>query len=211
MKKVKRTLKKWGLLALGVISLLAWGIVTGWWGPTVLCLYFLGSFIFWARRESLKYQHLPLIVLLMLPAIEAKIKAVEAWQRDAERHVIAEAKQFEQYILRSNTEEQLYRRGQDSEGYELTPSYTPFTVQIKRSKGQPTDRVTLLDTGQFHASFYIIWQDTEFEIYARDVLTPKLAGKYGPEIFGLDDNSQQDLIDNLRQPLQENLKNSLQI
>ena len=207
MKKVKRTLKKWGLLALGVISLLAWGIVTGWWGPTVLCLYFLGSFIMWARRQTVPIQSL--IVLLMLPAIDAKIKALEEWNRDAERHVIAEAKQFEQYILRSNTEEQLYRRGQDSEGNELFPPYTPFTVSIKQSKGQPTDRVTLYDTGQFHASFYVDWRATEFEIYARDVLTPKLAGKYGPEIFGLDDNSQQDLIDNLRGPLADNLRNTL--
>jgi hypothetical protein len=207
MKKWKKTLKKWGLFALGCVSLLAWGIATGWWGPTFLCIYFLGSFIMWARRQTVPIQSL--IVLLMLPAIDAKIKALEEWNRDAERHVIAEAKQFEQYILRSNTEEQLYRRGQDSEGFELMPSYTPFTVQIKRSKGQPTDRVTLLDTGQFHASFYVIWQDTEFEIYAKDVLTPKLAGKYGPEIFGLDDNSQQDLIDNLRQPLKDNLKKAV--
>ena len=207
MKKWKKTLKKWSLFALGCVSLLAWGIATGWWGPTFLCIYFLGSFIMWARRQTVPIQSL--IVLLMLPAIDAKIKALEEWNRDAERHVIAEAKQFEQYILRSNTEEQLYRRGQDSEGFELMPSYTPFTVQIKRSKGQPTDRVTLLDTGQFHASFYVIWRATEFEIYARDVLTPKLAGKYGPEIFGLDDNSQQDLIDNLRGPLADNLRNTL--
>ena len=207
MKKWKKTLKKWGLFALGCVSLLAWGIATGWWGPTFLCIYFLGSFIMWARRQTVPIQSL--IVVIMLRAIDAKIEALEEWNRDAERHVIAEAKQFEQYILRSNTEEQLYRRGQDSEGFELMPSYTPFTVQIKRSKGQPTDRVTLLDTGQFHASFYVIWRATEFEIYARDVLTPKLAGKYGPEIFGLDDNSQQDLIDNLRGPLADNLRNTL--
>ena len=206
-KGKKAFLKKWGLMALGALSLLAWGIATGWWGPTFLCLYFLGSFIMWARRQTVPIQ--PLIVLLMLPAIDAKIKALEEWNRYAEHHVIAEAKQFEAEILDYNTEEQLFKRGQDSEGNELFPPYTPFTVSIKQSKGQPTDRVTLYDTGQFHASFYVDWRATEFEIYARDVLTPKLAGKYGPEIFGLDDNSQQDLIDNLRGPLADNLRNTL--
>ena len=208
MRKWKKKLKQWGLFALGLSSLLAWAIVTGWWGPAALCGYLIGSFAWWATHQP----KAPVIIaLLMLPVLDSKIAALESWQREAERNVIAEVKQFERYILRSNTEEQLYRRGQDSEGNEITPSYTPFTVQIKLSKGQPTDRVTLLDTGQFHASFYVDWKDTEFEIYARDVLTPKLAGKYGPEIFGLDDNSQQDLIDNLREPLADNLRKALDI
>jgi len=141
--------------------------------------------------------------------LETKIQALQDWQRDAERHVIDEARQFERYILRSNTEEQLYRRGQDSQGNELFPPYTPFTIQVKQAKGQPTDRVTLYDTGRFHGSFFIDWKDTEFEIYARDPLTPKLAGKYGPDIFGLDDNSQQDLIDNLRPALADNLRKAI--
>lgn len=208
MKRIKRKLKKWGLIGAGVLSLLALGIITGAWGYVILTAYGLGSFIAWAIRES-RRQWATLIVLLMLPAIADKIQALESWQRDAERHVIAEARQFERYILRSNTEEQLYRRGQDAEGFDVTPFYTPFTIQIKQAKGQPTDRVTLFDTGQFHASFYVDWRDTEFEIYARDPLTPKLAGKYGPDIFGLDDNSRRDLIDNLKGPLLENLKKEI--
>ena len=206
MKKWKKHLKKWGLIALGGISLLLWGIVTGAWGYVFLVAYGLGSFISWAIRQA---NATTLIALLMLPVIADKIQAIEKWQDDAERHVIAEARQFERYILRSNTEEQLYRRGQDSDGNELFPPYTPFTVQIKQAKGQPTDRVTLFDTGVFHASFFIDWKPTEFEIYARDSKTPKLAGKYGPEIFGLDDNSLQDLIDNLRDPVIENIREAI--
>lgn len=208
MKKIKRHLKKWGLIGAGVLSLIAWGIATGAWGYVLLTAYGLGSFIAWAIRES-RRQWATLIVLLMLPVIADKIQALEEWQKDAERHVIAEARQFEKYILRSNTEEQLYRRGQDAEGFDVTPFYTPFTLQIKQAKGQPTDRVTLYDTGVFHASFYVEWRSTEFEIYARDSKTPKLEGKYGPDIFGLDDNSQQDLIDNLRGPLIDNLRKSV--
>ena len=207
MKKWKKTLKKWSLFALGCVSLLAWGIVTGWWGPTFLCLYFLGSFIMWARRQTVPIQ--PLIVLLMLPAIDAKIKALEEWNRDAERHVIAEAKQFEAEILDYNTEEQLYLLGQDSTGAKLPGPYRPLTIEIKRAKGQPTDRITLRDTGDFHESFRIDWQETEFKIQATDWKIGKLTREYGPEIFGLDENGVQDLIDNLRQPLQDNLKKAV--
>ena len=207
MKKWKKTLKKWSLFALGCVSLLAWGIVTGWWGPTFLCLYFLGSFIMWARRQTVPIQ--PLIVLLMLPAIDAKIKALEEWNRYAEHHVIAEAKQFEAEILDYNTEEQLFKRGQDATGAKLPGPYSPYTIQIKLATGLPTRWITLYQDGDFHQSYFITWQDTEFKIGADDWKAAKLTREYGPEIFGLDENGIQELIDNLRQPLADNLKKSV--
>ena len=201
--KVKKWVKRWGVLALMGLGLLMWGIITGAWGMVFLSAYLLGAFTVWIKKQI---DLTTLMIFVMLPAVADKIQALEKFQDNAERYVIEESKQFEKYILRSNTEEQLYRRGQDSEGFELFPSYTPFTVQLKQASGQPTDRVTLFDTGAFYESFYIDWRDTWFEIYAKDSKTPKLAGKYGPEIFGLDDNSTQDLIDNLKDPLLERAK-----
>lgn len=142
----------------------------------------------------------------MLPVIAEKIKALEAWQRDAERHVIGEARKYEAEILDWNTEEQLFQQGQDATGQAIQPPYRPFTVQVKRQKGQPTDRVTLRDTGDFHRSFRVDWRETEFQIEATDAKTYKLTQAYGPEIFGLDDAGRQELIDLIRDPLLENLK-----
>lgn len=42
--------------------------------------------------------------------------------------------------------------GLDSSGNSLDPEYAESTIKRKKSKGQPTDRVTLKDSGQFHES-----------------------------------------------------------
>jgi hypothetical protein len=145
----------------------------------------------------------------MLKPIADKIKALSDWQKEAGRHVIEEAKAFEAIILDWNTEEQLYLKGQDSEGAAIEPPYRAFTIQIKRMKGQPTDRVTLKDTGDFHRSFFIHWAALEFRIMARDAKVGKLTRKYGQEIFGLDDDGQDELTGLLKEPLIENLKRAI--
>lgn len=44
--------------------------------------------------------------------------------------------------------------------------YRPFTVRIKRSKGQPTNVVTLEDTGDFYKTFKIKINRDSYEITA---------------------------------------------
>ena len=81
--------------------------------------------------------------------------------------------------------------GQDNEGLEINPPYTPFTKQIKQMKGQPTDKVTLEDTGAFHASIKAKVSGKEITLDATDSKRNKLVKKYGKEIFGLDDESKE--------------------
>lgn len=58
-------------------------------------------------------------------------------------------------LLRSMlVEQQLYDKGIDGNGKSLG-SYTRQTIRIKVAKGQPTDRITLKDSGDFHASIEI--------------------------------------------------------
>lgn len=75
--------------------------------------------------------------------------------------------------------------GTDSKGYGISPEYSALTVQIKTEKGQPTDRVTLYDTGAFYESQYVEVQQDYLNIYAKDSKTQKIVRKYGKEIFGL--------------------------
>lgn len=199
MMKLKRFFKKWGLVAISAIALLSWGAATGAWGYVAITAYGLGSFISWAVRETARTP--PLIVLLMLPAIQSKVDALRSWQDKAEENVIIAAREFEAEILDYNTEEQLFRRGQYSDGTAVAPPYRPFTIQVKQAKGQPTGRVTLRDTGDFHQSFSVVWQPTQFVVTASDAKTGKLVQKYGREIFGLDDAGLQELIDNIRPEL----------
>lgn len=57
---------------------------------------------------------------------------------------------------------QLYIEGVDSEGDKIktykavSPNvYSQKTINIKKAKGEPFDRVTLFDTGDFYKTFYV--------------------------------------------------------
>lgn len=82
---------------------------------------------------------------------------------------------------------QLYDSGERRDGKKITPEYAPKTVAIKKKKGQPTNRVTLRDTFDWQASFWVQFYPDGFEIKASDWKTERLTQKYGDEILGLQD------------------------
>lgn len=131
----------------------------------------------------------------MIEQITQLRKNVEQWQRSLPDVVLESVKDNEAAILDLNIEDQLFQKGIDSDGQAITPGYTPLTISIKRQKGQPTDRVTLRDTGDFHRSFQISYGNDAFGIFATDPKSQKLEKKYGREIFGLTDESLQESID----------------
>lgn len=114
----------------------------------------------------------------------------------------------EKIILRMNADEQLYEEGINTRGVSIASyaPYTPFTVQIKQMKGQPTDRVTLRDEGDFERSFYLQVDSDIFTIRASDWKTEELVQKYGDEILGLTDDN----IDIVRTFVVRELKEQLQ-
>ena len=95
---------------------------------------------------------------------------------------------------------QQYDLGQDRNGDSITPEYAESTIRYKRRKGQPTDRVTLQDTGQYHDTFKIRYEDEGFELYANDWKAGFLDKKYGKEIYGLQDEAARELADQVYQP-----------
>ena len=76
----------------------------------------------------------------------------------------------EAYIVDLNAEEQLFEQGINRLGVEISDyaPYSPVTIAIKEAKGQPTNRVTLRDEGDFESSFYLEVGDKQFEIKASD-------------------------------------------
>lgn len=108
-------------------------------------------------------------------------------------------KSDEAYILDMNTF-RLNDEGKDRFDKPIEPPYTAFTVSIKTQKGQPTNRVTLKDEGDFHASFVIQYIDEGFKIWATDWKTKKLVEAYGDTIFGLTDANLQEVIDTAIKP-----------
>lgn len=100
-------------------------------------------------------------------------------------------------------ENQLYL-GIDGKGQRLQ-AYTPFTVEIKKSQGQPYDRTTLKDTGDFYQDTYLFTKaGAKFGFDSDNWKTPKLVKKYGKEIFELTPENEQFLNIEIVLPLLEN-------
>lgn len=95
------------------------------------------------------------------------------------------------YIVDMNAEEQLFERGVNRLGVEIMDyaPYSPVTIEIKEALGQPTNRVTLRDEGDFESSFFLEVGDKQFEIKASDFKTEDLIKKYGRQILGLTDEN----------------------
>lgn len=97
----------------------------------------------------------------------------------------------EAYIVDLNAEEQLFEQGINRLGVEISDyaPYSPVTIAIKEAKGQPTNRVTLRDEGDFESSFFLEVGDKQFKIKAADFKTEDLIKKYGRQILGLTDEN----------------------
>lgn len=93
----------------------------------------------------------------------------------------------EDVIISAIADDQLYRRGvngDDEKIWDYLP-YAPRTIAKKHKKGQPTTRVTLRDTGEFHKAMKVIFDSEGFYITSDDYKTPFLTKRYGPKIFRL--------------------------
>lgn len=140
--------------------------------------------------------------------IDEKVKVLEDFQKNQDQIILELVKDLEYLIIDLNTA-QMSEKGIDSEGDEIEPSYRPLTISIKEEKGQPTDRVTLNDEGDFHRSFFVVYGPNYFAIGADDPKAKKLEKKYGPSIYGLIADNIQEIIDHVRPDLLQQLKDKL--
>lgn len=140
--------------------------------------------------------------------IDRKINVIRSFRKNKDAIVIGHIRELEDLVLFMN-QSQMEKSGIDSEGNEINPGYTEFTIKIKMEKGQPFDKVTLKDTGDFHNSLYIRYAKGEFEIMSDDPKADKLMEKYGEEILGLINENLQDIIDTIKTEMLKDLKSLL--
>ena len=117
----------------------------------------------------------------------------------------------EAYIVDMNAQEQLFEKGENALGISIAEyrPYSPMTLRIKAGKGQPTNRVTLRDEGDFESSFFVEVGNDRFEIKASDFKAEELSQKYG-DIMGLNNENKAELIWQYLYPaILEKLKQSL--
>lgn len=98
------------------------------------------------------------------------------------------------------------------DGYynEIQPPYAPRTIKNKIRKGQPTDRVTLKDTGKFYDSLHVEFYNDGFRIVSNDGKSKYLIAKYGEPILRLPNEDFTRFLNYyIRPALAERMKNYL--
>lgn len=122
-------------------------------------------------------------------------------QRKINEIILEVVRDHEMEIIKLNVEDQLYDKGVDGNGNKLNPPYAESTKVRKRKKGQPTNRVTLKDSGEFYKGFYLWYEEDGFSIQVDDIKTKYLVNRYGKDIAGLDRES----MDKMRRMIGEKI------
>jgi hypothetical protein len=125
-----------------------------------------------------------------LDALAAALKKLPA----ALNTTVVEVVRDNAYILELDNQQQL-EEGLDANGRDITPEYTFFTIEEKEKKGQPTDRVTLKDKGDFYRGIVARVRGESVEMVGTDSKTQELQQKYGDAVLGLSEEA----VDDFRQ------------
>lgn len=118
----------------------------------------------------------------------------------------------EEEIINIVTQEQLFKEGINGKGIKIMDyqPYRPSTIKAKIRKGQPTNRVTLRDTGKFYKSMFLVFEPDGFYITSSDDKAKYLIKKYGEEIFRItDSNLTKFLREHIRKELVNRIKKEL--
>lgn len=119
----------------------------------------------------------------------------------------------EKEIVSAIADDQLYRRGINGRGEKIMDyaPYAPRTIVKKMRKGQPTTRVTLRDTGEFHRSMFVVFDSDGFYITSNDEKAKWLIQKYGETIFRLTNKNFTRLVRvHVRREIAKRLRQAIQ-
>lgn len=129
--------------------------------------------------------------------------------------LVQEIKNHSDEIVNLITQNQLYEKGINGNKVEIASyaPYKPSTIAYKSKKGQPTNRVTLKDTGKWYGSLEIAFDVDGFFITSAtdNIKSGYLKRKYGDRILRLtNENLNYVLNEYIRPKLKEHLKEYLQ-
>jgi hypothetical protein len=126
-------------------------------------------------------------------------RTVEELQTAVNGSIQESIDQNKQVIKELQTQEQMYQ-GITSKGIDIKPAYANSTKRIKRKKLQPTDRVTLFDTGDFYNSLEVIAGKNDLMIRTIISYSVFLVNKYA-DILGLDEENWTVFLEKYTVPL----------
>ena len=139
-----------------------------------------------------------------------KLQSVADLELNEVAFKIASEKEVKDLVIRLNTQgektSQLFELGEDSLGDSLG-EYSAFTVEKKKDKNQPFDRITLKDTGEFYNSFVVVPYRGGFTIKANPIKEDSnLFDDFGADIIGLNEVNLQILRDVYKDKVLEEIR-----
>jgi len=145
-------------------------------------------------------------------SLEAFARNLLKLNEDAAFKKVISDKEIQLEAVKLNRDEQLYLRGVDVHGNKLRSIYARFgrvyadrTIQIKNEKGQPTDRVTMRDTGAMYKTERAIIKANELKL---DMNTYDLEENWG-QFVGLDEVSKVQLVDKAKPIIKTYVKDTI--
>ena len=114
-----------------------------------------------------------------------RLEKIEAGLENQAYRIIAE---IQETIIDFVRERQLFEKGIDGKGVRLEP-YSPYTIALKKLKGEVYNRTTLLDTESFYSNMYVTARDGKYYITSSDSKTNELKAKYGKHIMVVTDEN----------------------
>jgi hypothetical protein len=118
--------------------------------------------------------------------------------------------------IRLNRDEQLFKRGVDVFGVSMRSQYArgsnvyaDRTIVLKREKNQPTDRVTLRDTGAMYNTFKTKIVGDELMLDVNSIKEGKDLQKSFGQFVGLDEFSKEILIEKSKPIVFDYVKNTI--
>lgn len=134
-------------------------------------------------------------------SLEALAKNVLKLNEQTAFQLVINNKAIQIEAIRLNRDEQLYQRGVDNQGNKMRSDYARFgnfyansTIAIKNEKNQPTDRVTLRDTGALYSSFKTKIDGDELMLDVNSIKEGRdLVDRFG-DFAGLDPLSKSKLL-----------------
>ena len=139
--------------------------------------------------------------------LEQLTKGLIELRNDWDSLVTNVAREFSDLIVKLNRDQ--LESGIRADDRNIQPPYTASTIRVKRSKGQPTNRVTLRDTGDLHRSLFVEFEPGKFSLHFEDEKAPYLLERYGKEVLGLNEESLEQLRQLITQRVAEEVVKKL--
>lgn len=141
--------------------------------------------------------------------MEEKLKRLIAATSDVDKLFKRAVEDNETEILDANTAQ--LSKGKDSLGAFLEDYASDSYAQLKKAMGSkaPLGTPDLYLEGDFYAGFVLKWTGSDFFITSTDQKKDRLKAKYGEDIFGLAQESIEELAPLLLESFQIAFKNEL--